>query len=137
MGAQNIRCAPKVELLATLFQDGWIADPLARDPHVPGGPMVLAESMLSKSRLYFVCLLELQSMWEAGVPFLAISMPDEYYHCCLDVSGQRMRQIVAREDFARLTNTDFKLLRKGANVGIEFTGSCYSGWESPITFVAP
>lgn len=114
MGAQNIRCASKVELLASLFQNGWIAGPLVRDPHLPGGPLVLAESMISKSRLYFVCLLELQSLWDVGVPFVAIAMPDEYYHCCLQVSGHRMAQIVAREDFARLSNTDFKLLRKGA-----------------------
>jgi hypothetical protein len=52
-------------------------------------------------------------LWDAGIPFVAAGMPDEYYQCCLELSGERMRVICDRVDFARLSNEQWKRLREG------------------------
>ena len=113
MPVHNLQLASKVELLASLLQHGWVPVSHIDNPHMRNMPLELVEGMLSKSRLYLACLVQACTLWDVGIPFVAPNMPDEYYQCCMELSGSNMTAICARPDWARLANAQWRRLRQG------------------------
>lgn len=113
MRPHNLQQASKVELLASLMRHGWAPVSHIDNPHALDTPLEFVEGMISKSKLYFACLAQAPMLWDVGVPFVAPNMPDEYYQCCLELSGPHLVAICERPDWARLSNGQWRRLRQG------------------------
>lgn len=118
----------KLAMIVELLAQGWSPRPFLGDGHVGDDRRFFSVPMLSRSRFYFVCLLNASAILGKGAMVIMDGKPESYYHCLLrlpDISKLR-----TLPDFERLKHSHFvEMLRQG-KVFVD-----PSWWAMPIEVV--
>jgi hypothetical protein len=69
--------------------------------------------MSLRSKLYFICLLRADELFESGVNVILGNMPEQYYKCLLDPQVAERLRTHALEDVRRMQNKHFDAILNG------------------------
>ena len=107
----NLHLASKADLIIYLLRHGWQMVYGNIEPYVIGTE-VFAHLMVSRARVYFLCLAVASDIFEKGAPCIHHLMPEHYYLCLLRL--HELGPLHARADLLNMTNIEFRAVWKAS-----------------------
>jgi hypothetical protein len=107
--------AHKLALVLEVQRQGWVEHYLVSE-HRPGDERKFLMEMSVRSKLYFVCLLRADEIFQSGVDVILGNMPEQYYKCLLDAQVVERLRAYALEDVRRMQNKHFSAILKDKDV---------------------
>jgi hypothetical protein len=95
--SEHIESHHKLELVMELQRSGWVQD-FVVDQHGPDAEKKFSLPMVSRSKLYFACLIRASDVWKRGGTCILANMPEGYYKCVLQLESLAVLVAIGDED---------------------------------------
>lgn len=108
--------AAKLDLLLQLRRCGWEGRAVLTDPLVLDGPLLFSYSMILRSKMYWIALLEHHSIFKKGADKILHNQVESYYMCLLRMSN--LQGFHDKEGFTNFTTKHFQAILDGNEVPV-------------------